>query len=266
MPFASALTFKEDGVSTQVTFHVFGGLLWTFALLSLNLLSMDLSGAQDTSILNKERHIKYWLRCLRTYLPGAHYTSSDSNRVLLAFFIVSALDLLGALYTNTSEAERADYIDWVYRCQHAEGGFRGFTGTDLRAARSEENSHWDPANLPATYFALVTLVILGDDLSRVRRRKCLEWLPKLQRPDGSFGETLGEGAAIEGGRDMRFCNCAAGVRCILRGRGVDLDQDVVDVNVDKMVRYIRASEVCAVHPRPKLTGICREFLTDCIDA
>lgn len=197
----------------------------------------------DKSILNRERHIKYWLRCLKTYLPAVHYTSSDSNRVVLAFFIVSALDLLGALYSNTTVAERADYVDWIYRCQHPEGGFRGFTGTNLGALRSEENAHWDPANLPATYFALAALVILGDDLSRVKRRKCLEWLPRLQRADGSFGETLGEGALIEGGRDMRFCNCAAGVRRILRGSGGAIDHDIEDINVEGMVRYIRASEV-----------------------
>jgi len=199
----------------------------------------------DRSVLNKERHIKYWLRCLKTYLPAAHYTSSDSNRVVLAFFIVSALELLGALHSNTTAAERTDYVDWLYKCQHPEGGFRGFTGTDLGGLRSHENAHWDPANLPATYFALAALVILGDDLSRVKRRKCLGWLPKLQRADGSFGEILVEGAVIEGGRDMRFCNCAAGVRRILRGRDVALDQNIEDINVEGMVQYIRASEVCS---------------------
>lgn len=208
----------------------------------------------DRSVLNKERHIKYWLRCLKTYLPAVHYTSSDSNRVVLAFFIVSALDLLGVLHSNTTAAERADYVDWICRCQHPEGGFRGFTGTNLGGLRSQENAHWDPANLPATYFALAALVILGDDLSRVKRRKCLEWLPKLQRADGSFGETLGQGAVIEGGRDMRFCNCAAGVRRILRGRGVALDQDVEDINVERMVQYIRASEVCLKVPCINLCG------------
>lgn len=198
----------------------------------------------DTSVLNKERHIKYWLRCLRTPLP-VHYMSSDSNRVVLAFFIVSALDLLGALHSNITAAEGADYVDWIYKCQHPEGGFRGFTGTNLGAARSEENARWDPANLPATYFALAALVILGDDLRRVKRRECLDWLPKLQRADGSFGETLGQDAVIDGGRDMRFCNCAAGVRRILRGRGEISDQETTDINVEEMVRYIRASEVCS---------------------
>lgn len=196
----------------------------------------------DTSRLNKARHVKYWLRCLKTYLPAAA-TPNDSNRIPLAFFIVSALDLLDSLHSNTTAEERAEYINWVYKCQHPHGGFRGFTGTDFGALRSEENAHWDPANLPATYFALATLVVLEDDLSRVKRKECLEWLPGLQRPDGSFGETLGEGATIEGGIDMRFCNCAAGVRRILRGKGAALEQDIKDVNVQGLVQYIRSSEV-----------------------
>ncbi len=219
----------------------------------------------DKSSFNKKRHIDYWLRNLQTYLPAAA-TSNDSNRILVGFFIVSALDLLGSLQSRTTAAERASYIDWIYQCQHPHGGFRGFTGTDFGALRSEENSHWDPANLPATYFALAALVVLGDDLLRVKRRECLEWVPKLQRPDGSFGETLGEGARIEGGRDMRFCNCAAGVRRILRGKRAALNQDINDVNVEGMVQYIRASEVCSsrrscVHPGRTLTGTTSRPMT-----
>lgn len=205
---------------------------------------MPLDGLQTPSaVFYKERHIKYWLRCLKTHLPGAYYTSSDSNRIVLAFFIVSALDLLGALESNTTATERAEYVDWIYECQHPDGGFRGFTGTNLGSLRSNENAHWDPANLPATYFALAALAILGDDLGRLRRRQCLEWLPKLQRTDGSFGETLGEGASIEGGRDMRFCNCAAGVRWILRRTNLRPQGEIRDIDVGNLVRYIKASEV-----------------------
>ena len=44
--------------------------------------------------LNYARHIKYWRRNLKTLLPH-FYTSNDSNRMLLALFTVSALDILG---------------------------------------------------------------------------------------------------------------------------------------------------------------------------
>ena len=190
----------------------------------------------DTSIFHKERHIRYWLRCLKTYLPTA-YTSNDSNRLMLACFTLSALDLLGVLHDRTTETERAEYIDWIYRCQHPDGGFRGFTGTDFsgRVERNQENGCWDPANLAGTYFALAALLILGDEIERVRRRECWEWIRTLQCEDGSFGEMLGEGGKIEGAQDVRFCFLATSVRYILWGDAVEGQ----DIDVEKLAAFIQ---------------------------
>jgi prenyltransferase beta subunit len=195
--------------------------------------------APDTAVFEKKRHVRYWLRCLKTYLPAA-YTSTDSNRMMLAFFCVAALDLLGVLYDETSESERAGYIDWVYSCQHRSGGFRAFPGLDFGDRRSDGNGHWDPANIAGTFFALATLVVLGDDLERVRRRQCLEWLTKLQCEDGSFGEVLGQGDRIEGGQDARFCLLAALIRWTLR---VDDAVSGRDINVDALTAFIMSSKV-----------------------
>jgi len=193
----------------------------------------------DTPKLDKKRQTQYFLRCLKTYLPHP-YTSNDSNRMSLAFFIVAALDLLDQLTPNTTAQERRDYIDWVYRNQHPGGGFRAFPGTDLGEHTTEENACWDPANLPSTYFALCLLLILGDNFGRVRRRECLDWLPRMQRSDGSFGETLVRGE-IQGGHDSRFGYCAVGVRYMLAGdkRG----GQEPDIDVDVLVRCIRMAEV-----------------------
>lgn len=168
------------------------------------------------SEFNKSTHIRYFLRCLKTYLPTA-YTSNDSQRMTLAFFVLCGLDLLGALETNISEDERGSYVDWIYRCQHPDGGFRGFTGVDLGEERTNDNQYWDPANIAATYFALASLAILGDDMSRVNRDLCLSWLKRLQLSDGTFGEALGRGGEAHSGRDMRFCYCAVVIRWILAG-------------------------------------------------
>jgi geranylgeranyl transferase type-1 subunit beta len=169
--------------------------------------------------------------------------------MLLAFFIVSALDLLGLLdpdpatgKAKITEEERQGWVDWIYHCQHPGGGFRGFTGTIVDG---EGESVWDVANLPATFFALCTLVVLGDDLGRVDREKCLRWTARLQRGDGSFGEVLvGEGGVggygIEGGRDLRFCCCAAGIWYMLRdGRA---DDATVMFDEVAMVRYIQSCQ------------------------
>jgi geranylgeranyl transferase type-1 subunit beta len=195
------------------------------------------------SKFQKERHIKYFLRCLKTVLPH-QYTAGDSNRVLLAFFTVAGLDLLGVLQTSTTPEERQGYIDWLYHCQVPSGGFRGFTGTRFGdEKRTRENEAWDPANLPATFLALETLLILGDDLSRLKRKECLRWLPKLQREDGSFGEVLGVDEKVEGGRDLRFCCCAAGIRYLLRGTHDNDLRGVKDIDADKLISFIESCQV-----------------------
>lgn len=160
----------------------------------------------------------------------------------LAFFILSALDLLDGLSTNTTPEERADYTSWIYHNQHPKGGFRAFPGTDLGAETTAANEYWDPANLPSTYFALASLLILGDDLSRLDRKACLAWLPTLQRQDGSFGETLVDGE-VRGGYDSRFGYCGSGVRYILRGTVEGPLGGQEDINVDKLVECIRLAEV-----------------------
>ena len=97
----------------------------------------------------------------------------------------------------------------------------------------------------------MSLLVLGDDLERVRRRETLEWLVNCQRDDGSFGEVLGEGERVEGARDMRFCCCASGIRYVLRGPSKkgkgDEDKDVSDIkdiDVDGLVGFLRRSQVC----------------------
>lgn len=201
-----------------------------------------------SSILNTERHVKYYLRCLKTFLPSA-YLSNDSNRMLLAFLALTGLDVLSALQNKTTPEERQSYINWIYHCQVPTGGFRGFSGTDFGdEQRTSENEAWDPANVPATFFALVNLLILGDDLSRVRRVECLEWLPRMQRENGGFGEVLGPGGKVEGNSDLRYCCCAAGIRYILRGsRGKGLE-GVEDIDVSRLMSFIQACQVSAIVP------------------
>lgn len=199
-------------------------------------------GSQHATF-NKDRHIKYWLRCLRTLLPDA-YTSTDSSRLSLAFFTLAALDLLDILNSTLSSTDRQGYIDWIYQCQVPSGGFRGSPSHDLGDWRTPENECRDPATVPMTFFALNSLLILGDDFSRVKRKECLEWLCKLQNADGSFGEILGEDGESKGGRDPRQCHCTAVIRHILRGQ--DTSKDLVDIDVEKLVSYVASCQVGSV--------------------
>jgi len=161
----------------------------------------------------------------------------------LAFFILSALDLLGELDASLSPAARKGHIEWVYSCQLPEGGFRAFPGADLGPSRNNENRVWDPASVPATFFALLCLALLGDDLQRVKRREILEWLRRMQREDGSFGDFLGEYGRIEGGKDTRFGYMSTGIRWILRGNTQGPVDGIADINVDSFVECVRKAEV-----------------------
>ncbi len=197
-------------------------------------------GSTEDYRLDKERHIKYWKRCAQV-LPEP-YTPGDSSRMSFGFFIVAALDLLGALDTAVTAAEKQSWIEWIYACQVAHtGGFRGFTGTMLGGQRSYHNWHWDVANLPNTYFALATLVLLGDDLARVKRRECLDWVKSLQRPNGSFGEFSGEDDEVEGADDPRHCMCAVGIINILQGNEVNDGKHSIDEQ--GLRRYIANCQV-----------------------
>lgn len=160
----------------------------------------------------------------------------------LGFFSIAAIDILGELQRLSTDDDRAKWIDWVYSNQLPTGGFRGSPATFLYGASPQ----WDPPTLPASFFALVTLVTLGDELERIDKRGLLTLLPKMQRADGSFGEWLGPGGEVVGGSDMRFIYFASAIRWILRGRGGHgVVEGVLDFDVDRCVDYIKSSEVSA---------------------
>lgn len=79
-----------------------------------------------------------------------------------------------------------------------------------------------------TYTALASLLILGDDLSRINRQALLTGVKALQLSNGSFK------AALEGNEDdMRFLYCAACICYIL--------DDWSGMDVDLTVQYIQDS-------------------------
>lgn len=164
--------------------------------------------------------------------------------MMIAYFTFLSLDLLGALDSTLSDPkEREDCLNWVYICQHHEGGFRGSPGVDLDGREHLSNEVWDSSSVPATFFALSILAMLRDDFSRVKRKECLAWLRKVQRPDGSFGEHLGENGVVEGGMDTRFGFCAVGIWWILRGASSGDNEGMPDIDIDGLIRCIRLAQV-----------------------
>lgn len=170
--------------------------------------------------LDKARHLRYWQRCVRTLLPH-HYTSMDSTRLSLGFFILASIDLLSTAAAAEDKAkplltpvDRRALRRWVLACQHPNGGFCGSpTHVFPRATQTADNDS-ENAHIGGTYFALLLLAILADDddevshgggggaaarsaFAGVDRVRTLRWLRRLQRPeDGSFGEAVYDPPAL----------------------------------------------------------------------
>lgn len=193
--------------------------------------------AASRDLLDKERHIKYWRRCHKSFLP-TQYTSADSTRLMFACFVICALDLLEAPLTA---ADRAAIRTWVLPLQHPDGGFCG-SPTHALPGQDAPRGH---ANLAATFFALVLLAAAADGeeeasaaFSGVNRTRLLRWLRKLQREDGSFGQNLWDGQAV-GGSDMRHSYLASCVRWMLGGGA----RDGEDLDLETMIAHVRRGQV-----------------------
>ncbi|XP_037793002.1 geranylgeranyl transferase type-1 subunit beta-like [Penaeus monodon] len=191
-----------------------------------------MSGLEEYQFLRK-RHVRFLQRCVQV-LPYSAVTF-DTSRMTVLFFTLSGLDLLNAL-DEIDDAERKHIIDWIYslqilpedKDQMSRAGFRG--GSSLASCRSSNKylsniSSFDCGHITMTYTALASLVILGDDLSRVNREAVLAHVAALQCEDGSFFSTLGGSE-----NDMRFMYCAATICYIL--------QDFSAINIDAAVKYI----------------------------
>lgn len=63
----------------------------------------------------RNAHISFFKRCL-TMLPSA-VEGYDGNRITMAYFCLSALDLLEALETNYTAEERQEWVRWVWALQ-----------------------------------------------------------------------------------------------------------------------------------------------------
>lgn len=195
------------------------------------------------TLLDREKHVKYWRRCYTTYLPS-QYTTADSTRMLFAAFIISALDLLAA---PLAAEDRVAIRAWVFSLQHPDGGFCGSSTHALQGRQAKNGT----ANLAATFFALILLGLAADGEDEapqaflgVKRTKLLRWLRRLQREDGSFGQVLWEGKPV-GGSDTRHSYMASCIRWMLRTPQNENKKDdlLEDINVDKMITHIRSGMV-----------------------
>lgn len=183
---------------------------------------------------DKEKLAKFFKSNL-SMLPTV-YTTTETNRMTLAFFCLGALGLLGELDNSISQQNKDDWIDWIYAQQvlptgntpdanAANCGFRGssWSGRPFDPhAEYCEFQHYDTSHIANTYTALANLLLLGDDLSRVNRKAITKTLSLLQQEDGSIAPTPG---SLE--RDVRFVYCACSISYILNDwSGLDIEKTV----------------------------------------
>lgn len=191
----------------------------------------------DMLPLLKTRHIKFLHRLLQV-LPEAT-SSQETSRMTIAYFSISGLDILGAL-DSLDQTNKTNIINWIYNLQVPrsdddpllrKNGFRGSCFLKLQNHQS-----CDPAkgcgalkansgHVAMTYTALASLVILGDDLSRIDKKAITSGLSCLQQEDGSF-----VASAEEAENDMRFIYCAVAVSYMLN--------DWSGINIQKATEFI----------------------------
>lgn len=173
-------------------------------------------------------HVKYFQRLLQ--LMPSDLAEFDSSRLMIAFLAFSGLDLLNQL-DEIDQETKTQAIEWIYSLQVRGAGSRsGFQGS---TTIPKDATKYQCGHLALTYTGLVTLLILGDDLSRVDRQSFVEGVRACQNPDGSFT------AMVTGCEsDMRFLYCACCVSAIL--------DDWSGVDIPRATDYIMRSIVSII--------------------
>jgi len=182
----------------------------------------------------REKHIRFLLKHL-DFLPH-HYQPLDPNRLTLLYFILSGLDILGAIHKI--DDKKANIINWIYSLQIVQDpvdperysgncGFRpgpAFGNPYDPLCTPKQLYRFDQQNIAMTFSALNCLKILGDDFSKINKKAITNALKKLQKQDGSF--MCAEGCES----DMRFVYCVTSISTLL--------EDWSGIDIDRAVKYI----------------------------
>lgn len=207
--------------------------------------------SQCNNNFRQEEHISYLMKALREF-PISD-PNAEAHRLVSLFFVVSGLDLLGAIEMRLDNAFKQEIIDWIYSHQvcvdklkpidiaHDSEPHKLCSGSNNCKTRSTTTTtekvtrygragfratslmgNEDPldcGNISMTYSALTCLVILGDDLRRLNKQDIISGLRHLQTEDGCFQQSV-----YGGDCDMRMVYCAIATSSMLNDwSGVDKD-------------------------------------------
>ncbi|KAK1892105.1 Geranylgeranyl transferase type-1 subunit beta [Dissostichus eleginoides] len=161
----------------------------------------------------RDRHVRFFQRTLQV-LPE-RYASLETTRLTIIFFALSGLDVLDAL-----DRTKLTLVVVGFEDRHI--------GIPYSTKGPGVLHPYDSGHVAMTYTGLCSLVILGDDLSRVDKQACLAGLRALQLEDGSF-YAVPEGSE----NDIRFIYCAASICYML--------DDWSGMDMQKAIEYITGS-------------------------
>ncbi|KAJ8428281.1 hypothetical protein Cgig2_034095 [Carnegiea gigantea] len=141
---------------------------------------------------DKDRHIRF-LDMMIDFLPS-EYQPQEINHLTLAYFILSSLDILGALDRVDEEAVACWVLSFQVHPKHQDelsnGEFYGFLGSRSLQfpADINENLGRNSSHLASTYCALAILKIIGHDLSLIGSASIVRSMRNLQQHDGRAAE------------------------------------------------------------------------------
>jgi geranylgeranyl transferase type-2 subunit beta len=160
--------------------------------------------AEFESRFLREKHRRFFL-ALDDKKDTFEYHVTEHLRMSGVYWACTGMALLGRL----GDMKKADIVEWVLKCQHANGGFGG-------------SARHDPHLLYT--LSAVQILALFDELRRIDADKVAAFVAALQREDGSFsGDQWGE-------IDTRFSYCALNCLALLGKLGA--------VNVRKATEFV----------------------------
>ena len=170
-------------------------------------------------------HVAYALGILSHPLPFSAI-SADASRVAIVYFALVSLDVCGFSDALTV-GRRETLVSWLYSCFARGDGGGGFCGGPVTSGTGASRA-W---SVPMTYAAIASLIMLGDDCSRIDRTALTSALSSLQQPDGSIDSS----PLARGDGDVRFIYAAAATVTLL-------DLPLRGLDACGALRFIRACQ------------------------
>lgn len=187
-----------------------------------------------------EKHAKFFQRCL--LLLPAKLQGEDANRLSFIYFCLHGLGLLKQLKYTKEELQ--SYSDFIYKDYLLENDdFSAFRATPYFKGLSK----YDLPNLSSTLFALLNLLILESDYSKVLdNHKVMKFLQLSQIKEGenkgSFAPTLRNGDNGEyvqfGETDVRLCYIAASIRHLVKYDTLGEEERKNDIDTKALTDFI----------------------------